>query len=510
MQLTESFLLKEYQNIKKQAKKATQDNRFNKALNLYKYAGKIAWEYPIIPQFIDEDIEHDLKSITEKSCPAYKFTPDISHDRIVYYCSWLGDNGALVEQYLDYFASSEFNVLIIVPDKKETRMGPTIIQKIKSTKNVQLFIPKSKNILNKINEIRVKIQLVKPYFAFQHFWPNDVIGFSIFCDLTMTKRFFINHGDHIYWFGKNCADYFIEYRKFGIALSVYRRGININNILHIPFYPINNQSAFSGFHFDPKEKIIGIGGANLYKYYLDKNLTYFKIIADLLTKNKNFIFLLCGAGNPDKIIDMIKKADVENRFFYLGKRKDYYSLIGKCNILFESYPFRGGLTMLFAIEQKIPVIGITSDYNSSGSIQDFLGISNYKEPINFKEFYYKANLLIQSKKERNNLVEILSNNNYNKKAFTTSVDSLIKEDYHSLRYKNDDLSLHLIDEKCLQDHLHLPDANLASLFRKKLFILKKHLSITERLKIVLLIVKNNQVKNFRNMIRLLLLGVIGR
>ena len=43
---------------------------------------------------------------------------------------------------------------------------------------------------------------------------------------------------------------------------------------------------------------------------------------------------------------------------------------------FESYPLKGGLVPLFAIEQNIPVIGISNFKNWSGSLEKILGIEN--------------------------------------------------------------------------------------------------------------------------------------
>ncbi|MFZ4739766.1 MAG: hypothetical protein ACOYLE_01220 [Bacteroidales bacterium] len=505
MKVTKDVIRKEYYQAISTAEKEILKKKYNNALGYFEYAARIAYRFPIISNFIDENIEKNLKIIAENKFSSYMFHPE-NDDKIVYYCSQLRDNGALVEQYLDYFIEREKQVLIIVPDIKETKNGEVIFSKIKNYNKIKLFIPCTKDKIQKIKEIREEIQKFKPDKAFLHFTPWDIIGFVTFSNLNIIPRFFIVHTDHTFWIGKNCADYFIEFRKFGIAISEKRREINRDKIFHIPFYPINNGKSFEGLPFDTCDKIIGISGASLYKYYLDKNLTYFKIIAELLRENINFIFCLCAiSGNPSRIYQIFNNFGVQDRFFYLGDRKDFYNLVGNCNIFFESYPQKGGLSMLYAIEQKIPVIGISTQYNSSGSIQDFLEIKEYKEPANFDEFKSLANKLIKSSSFRDTIADKLIENKYKKEYFTNSMDNLFKSKFKLIQIE-DNINLELNDEAYFDEILQLPDANYGYLTR---FKLRCNFIMSVRIKVLIEIFIFFRRYSFRDFFRLCLLDITG-
>ncbi|MFZ4400958.1 MAG: hypothetical protein ACOYO1_13055 [Bacteroidales bacterium] len=505
--LSKEFLLKEYQTAKDIASKSIQQKRYNKSIAYYRYAARIAWQYPILHEFCDDDIEENIYAITQKISYEISILPDKSAG-VVLYSSWLGDNNALIEQYLYYFIERNIKVLLIVPDKKAIRNAAYLMSRIQNASNVKLFIPEIKSSTHKIQAIRKAIAEFSPEKIFLHFFPNDVVGFASFCGIKGVNRFFINHGDHVFSLGKKCADYFIEFRKFGIALSSERRGIDLNKILHIPFYPINNKTTFNGFPFETKDKVIAISGASLYKYYMDKELSYFKVIARLLKENENLMFCLCGSGNPDKIQQIFIENTVADRFYYLGQRNDFYALVGKCDILFESYPFKGGLVMLFAISQNIPVVGITKADSSSGSIQDFLNIHDYTEPTNLDEFYIKAAELIQSNEERNKLAKILSENQLNYNSFTEKLDLLMKDNIEILHPDISDYKLLLDDAIYLDEYLNLPAADLSTLYHDKLFLIKNQLAVKERISLSIYLLKNTKI-NLKKIIRYTILGLFG-
>ena len=322
-------------------------------------------------------------------------------------------------------------------------------------------------------------------------------------------RFFIVGNDHTFWVGKESFDYFVEFRDFGISLAVERRGIPVNKILHIPYYPINNRKPFEGFPFDRKGKIVGISGANLYKYLLDTDLKYFNSIKQLLEENKNFIFCLTGWGNEDKIKEFITTNKLETRFYFLGHRSDFYTLVGQCDILFESYPLKGGLTPLFAIEQNIPCVGIATFDNASGSLEEFFGVKDYKQPTNFDEFKKEATKLIQSETYRKELALLLSKNRCNKADFENSLKMVLNENIEKLIPKTV-YPLKLNDENYLDEYLSLPESNLEELMCSKLFILKDSLPFYSRLKAFRYAVKSVNTKRVYDVFRLLSIVLIGK
>jgi len=504
--LNKNILTLEYKTALDNAVLKLSNKKINDACKYCEYAGTIAWYYPFLDKFHDVKIEKIVYDISH-TFPRLKHTP--IENNIVFYNSQIVDNGALTEQYLDYFIKSCFKVLFIVTDIKNTRLGKEILSKISNSNNVELFIPKSVSYKNKIIEIRTRINEFKPSTAFLHFTPSDIVACCSFLNIENINTNYIVHNDHTFWIGKSFFDNYIEFRHFGISMAFEKRDIPINKILYIPFYPINNKKTFEGFPFDRTGKIIGISGANLYKYLVDTELNYFKVIKDLLDENPDFIFCLTGWGDEDKILNFIKKNKLENRFYYLGQRTDFYSLIGSCDILFESYPMKGGLTPLFAIEQKIPCIGIASYNNFSGSLEELLGIDNYTQPTNFAEFKQEATKLIRNREYRVELAKLLSKNKCNKIDFENSLKLIFSKNYKPLRplvIK----PLQLDFENYLNGYLALKHSTYEELMRQKLFILKSSLSLLSRFKISTYAINAKNTKSIYDVLRLIIIVIFGK
>lgn len=511
--LSKHFILEEYKLSKKEAFASFYKGKYNQSLRYIEYCATIAWFYPIIYKFIDDEIENLLDKLSDQLLSKSKFTNKnlltYQQKKIVFYNGQIIDSGALTEQYLNFFISQGYSILLIIPDKKHTLLGSGILSYISKTKNIELFIPISEKPEHRIREIDKVIKDFAPTEAFLHFLPNDTIGYCCFSGVKLYRRFYIVHNDHTFWLGKNCGDYFIEFRHFGISVALERRGIPKAKILHIPFYPIRNEIPFKGFPFDLKNKIIGVSGANLYKYLIDPGMKYFHVIKELLTENPNFVFCLCGWGDENTIKIFIEQNQLQDRFYYLGHRPDFYELVGKSDILFESYPMKGGLTPLFATEQHIPAIGIANYDNCSGSLEELLDIDGYTQPINFLEFKAEANNLIRETIYRKYLGEILSINRYNRKDFDAALIKVMAYDLDSLRPRIIK-ALKLNDDVYLNEYLNLADSTVENTMYLKLFILKSSIPFWGRLKLLHSSVKSTKTKGFYGLLRMLVLVIIGR
>lgn len=420
-------LLDEYKSSKQKGKYLLIKKEFEKSLRFFKFAATLAWKYPILFDFVDDDLELELQKIS-RILIGNKNDDNFSNyceNRVVLYSGQIVDKGALTEQYLHHFVEHGYEVLLVVPDISKTVRGKGIVKYIDSQPSVTLFVPKSKILCDKIIEIRSKIVKFNPSKLFLHFMPNDVEGYCAIYGIKQTK-FYIVHNDHTFWLGKGCSDYFIEFRDFGVSLSYYRRKIHIKRLLQIPFYPIvDSAKEFQGFPFNRQGKVVGVSGANLYKYSLDKELKFFHIIKELIWENKDFIFCLCGWGDDTFVKKFLFENKLEDRFYFLGRRDDFSEVVANSDILFESYPLKGGLVALSASIHRIPIIGIADDNTPAGSLEDFLSIDNYNQPNNIQKFKLEADKLIKDKNYRNNLGLICSNNKFNKNDFTYSIQKLL-------------------------------------------------------------------------------------
>jgi hypothetical protein len=450
-------LLKEYKKYLYEAERSLYRNNIQKALKQIEYSTLIASYYPILYNFIDENAERILSTIAQKILKTDQINVNSScKNRIVFYNGQILDSGALTEQYLTFFEENGFEVLFIVKSKENTLQGCKIIKRVQENNNFTIFIPETNNNVEAICQIVNKIKEFSPTSAFLHFLPNDIVGFCSFVLFDDMKRYYIIHNDHTFWLGKKCSDIFIEFRNFGYKLSIERRKLSQEATFIIPFYPINTFKIFKGLPFNRDNKIVGFSAANLYKYFIDPELNYFKVIKKLLNENEDFIFCLAGYGDVKytyRLKLFIKDHNLEDRFYFLGKRDDFYALVGNIDILFESYPLRGGLTLLYATEQYKAVTGIGSPYDTSCLTEDFLGLNHYKQPRTLQQFYIEATKLIRDEEYRSKIAVALAQNDFNKISFTRSLNALLSGTLKHPQIKS--MRLKLNDELVFQEYERL-------------------------------------------------------
>lgn len=494
--LSQEILTKEYLTYKKKANDAYNSRKFEDSLSYIEYCARLAQAYPIIYEFVDEELEQLLNDISIKiqNIPKNEVNYDkVKSTRIVFYNGQIVNSGGITEQYLDFFITNKIETLIVIPDIKNTIQGKRILETIEKSDNLKLFIPESGNKVSRIKKIKTELEKFNPSHAFLHFLPSDVIGYCVFSQLKSVKRFYIVHNDHTFWLGKNCSDFFIEFRQFGHQIAVQRRGINTENILLVPYYPIKNNVAFQGFPFDTKGKIVGFSGANLYKYLLDPELKYFHAIKQLINQNPDFVFCLAGYGDNKVIENFITENHLQNRFFFLGRRSDYYNLIDNVDIYFESYPMKGGLSVLYATEQNIPITGIANLQTSTRSTSSFFDAKiSYDEPHDFESFIKDANGLITSVFKREERKALFNNLPNNKTEFQHRLTEIMNNNFQWLR-RIYDSPLIYDDNIALKEYISLPKVELYFLIRK-FQILKKCLSFSERLTLIFNILLHDDFK----------------
>lgn len=479
--LSKETLINEYTLFKRRAAQALETGDLEKSLIFCDYCGLVAWRYPILHEFADDELEQLLTEVADQLIVEEETKRrEDNENKVLLYASQLIDSGALTEQYLNYFIEHNYQVLVVVHSEENIKYGRNTVKLIEKCPNASIFIAGAKSHAEKIHQIFSKVVKYNPAYAFLHFKPNDVVGYCAFVKATFTKRYYIVHNDHTFWIGKGCSDYFIDFRKFGYLISNQRRKIPHSKLHILPFYPINDKKQFKGFPFEKKDKVIGLSGANLYKYLMDPALEFFHAIKELLQRNPNFIFCLCGYGdNADRILQIFKNTEVEDRFYFLGRRDDFYALIGQTDILFESYPFKGGLTVLFATEQGKPFIGIGNRNNASGCVQDYFGVKDYQEPMTMQEFIAEADLLIKSSDYRHEKAEKFLKSDFNKKSFDRGLTRIIKQEPTGSASKFDD-ELSISDDYHLNEYITLPNARI-SFIKEKLFTLKRAMPLRERM-----------------------------
>ena len=432
LKIREEFLAA-YNSAKIKAQIAIDSAKWERALRKIEYASAIAWHNPILEEFIDDELEAMLSRIASQLIePVHLPTLSKQQKRAVFYNGQIVDTGGLTEQYLDFLVANDYEVLFVVSDIKNTVLGQRILLRLEENIKTHVVILEHGSKLQKIRQLHQLIVAFDPDFSFLHFLPNDVVGFAVYIQITGRPRYYIVHNDHTFWLGKSCSDYFLEFRQLGVKTSIEKRGIAEVKIINVPYYPINSGVPFQGFPFDPEGKVVGLTGALLAKYFRDPELEYFEHIKNLINVHPDFIFCLCGPGTVEQvhaIQSFIDRNDLGEQFYYLGKRSDFYALVGEIDILFESYPQRGGLTVLFATNQNKAVVGMAAKSSESGTTEGFLDVTDYHQPLTWGDFEKEASRLITDRDYRENNASKFSRISYNKVSFDAKLKEVIREGF---------------------------------------------------------------------------------
>jgi len=477
--LTKSFLFTECEKFKEKSLFYFNKGKYNKSLKTARFAARIAYHFPILYNFVDDELEIILCNISKEVLKNCNVADNKKLEkRIIFYNSQIIDSGQLTEQFLNYFIENNYNVLFIIPNQKTLFNGKRILKTISENPNIELYVLKEGSYTEKIKHIYKKIVNYSASKAFLQFTPDDVIGFSVFCRIANIKKYFVDITCQSFGLGKNCSDFYIEIFNKGFLIARERRKIAENKMIFLPIYAINDNNKFEGFPFIKENKIVGLSGGQLYKYLVDPELKYFHVIKDLIEKYPNFIFCLAGSGSDNTLIKkFINKYKLENRFFLLGQRKDFYALVKNSDIYFESYPIKGGLTPLFAIENKKPIIGLANRNNATGGLENVLNMSNFKQSDNLEDFFLEAESLITSKAEGEKNVRKFQECKYTKERFNLILDNIFSNKQMATdSFKNQKLNYN--DELALNEYLSNKNAYF-NYYLEKIYFVWNCISVKE-------------------------------
>lgn len=336
--------------LNRMADKALECGNIDKVCAALQASARIQYEFN--QEYTDDICENyieKLVSIYKMNLASYVADENL----IIFYDSFGLDTRGLALIYLKALCDLNFHVVYIVP-KHARNKQPEIVRQTAGG-NIDFCYLKYSFGHKKILDILKIISYYKPQHAFFYTTPFDVEACVTFaCMDGMTKRYQINLTDHAFWLGRNAFDYCLEFREYGACISWQYRKINKNKLCMLPYYPyVNTSLPFAGFPFKTDEKKILFSGGSLYKT-IDKEGTYYNIVANLLKRHNDLIFIYAGSGDTTRLKKLQDK--FPNRAFHIAERKDLFALMQHCTIYMNTYPVIGGLMSQYAAAAgKIPI-----------------------------------------------------------------------------------------------------------------------------------------------------------
>lgn len=400
MKLSKSYIFLIYRYLKKRVQENIESKNINSALKFIELSAKTAYNFNFI--YNDDELESSLAKISSLlNLPKFdSITPQKGKYVLIDTCGT--DNHGLTQQYIRAFISAKVEFAYIYEDINLEKIK-IILNELEGYPKATIFtFDQNYNLVKRIELIYSFLTEYKPEKYFMHIMPWDVVAIVICNLLSGVDRFNINATDHAFWLGSSCIDYCIEFRDYGFTVSKEMRGLDTNQLLIHPYYPILNNLPFKGFPKSiSKDSVILFSGGAYYKVYGEDG-QYFKLVKNILDEYPDTVLLFAGNGDDRVFRKFIAQNKFENRIYLLGSRNDIVEVFKNCDIYLATYPITGGLMGQFAATIGKPILSFSDKKLPTNLMESFI-CHREKYNITFTNlelFYKHARNLISNKEFR--------------------------------------------------------------------------------------------------------------
>ena len=396
IRLSLNEIIRSYEAIKKIAIDEYYKGNLELSLDYIDKAAVLAQQFNWI--YSDAELEDLLQKISFSifSDKSEKYNP-VKNRVVIFddYCRTF----VLALQYIEALLACDFEILYITgKDFSSSSQLGFALDKIKNYPNVTIeIIPQNSNRIKRLEEIYAKIYSFKPSKVLLHLTSNSVCIPVLYSLDKQISRYIINLADQTFWLGSKGIDYSFEFRSFGAAVSFEKRGLNKEQLIYLPFYPIVDKNPFQGFPEVTKDKVVIFSGGDFYKTIDTKN-TYWRLVKSILNQNHKAIILFATKADTNRtkefIDNFITENNFEDRFIYTGFRADIDEVFKHCDIFMGTCPASGSLMSQLAAVNSKPILQFylpgTPDDETEAAI-----CHNHTIQISFSD---EQKLLVEAKK----------------------------------------------------------------------------------------------------------------
>ena len=354
------------------------------------------WAYQFNYFYTDNAAESLIRRICDRTINPVKVkSPE--NDKYVLLDSFCMDNRGLTQQYMRAMMHNKVEILYICTSRN-LENGGDILQELNNYPGAQvlLFDKDDSDSIGIANKIVDEIARYCPAHLFLHIAPWDVAALISCCAISGVVKYNINLTDHAYWMGASLIDYNIEFRPYGKTVSIEKRGLIAEQLLELPFYPVNPIGhPFRGLPSMPDDAVKILTGGAMYKM-LGKNDIFFSMMEHLLSIAPNVYILVAGFSPNKTFSEKCSKVKDHDRILVIGLRDDIDSVFQECDIFLSTYPTSGGLMCQYAAKYGKPILAYRDADDIENAVEEMVNHfgGQFRSFVQMNDFVEYARRLI--------------------------------------------------------------------------------------------------------------------
>ncbi|MDD3687274.1 MAG: hypothetical protein PHE56_10965 [Bacteroidales bacterium] len=365
--------------------------------------GRFAFrQYP--DYFVSEKIELIIKEIGEKILKDKNVTTKHpSKHHILHICSHhyeIGGHSKLLENWIQ-FGEKQTHSVLITNNANNTIYN---LSRLCNASNGDVYICKNTGYSDKIIEIFDYINNSSFSHIIFHTHPEEIVAFAATLKFDIPK-FFVNHADHGFWFGKHFADYFINIRTEAANINKFLRGIDNNLLLQLPVREFSYKKTKTEARTELKinqNVPVAISVGNYHKFIPDSTNTFNKLLTEIWKQIPELQIYLIGVNQAEA--SMCKFVN-DNRLVLCGQIEDPSNYYTAADFVIDPIP-KGSYTATLEAASFgcYPILyknGVKLfDLAEDISLKDFVKTkSNIDDLVKEMSFLIKENEDLQKKSE---------------------------------------------------------------------------------------------------------------
>lgn len=359
-------------------------------------------------RYADSELDDVIAAVSTHICPPDKCPAKLNPKRIVFFDKF-GTTYVLAVQYLAALAKAGYEVLYVLCDNNQgiTAQLTPIIEHLRPYRNITIVqMDNTKARFEKVQDIYRHICEYAPAKIFVHTSSYTTFNYVLPAIGGGITKYYIDLGDHNFWFGAGHVDYVMPYRQFGATIDYEKRGFKREQILLMPYYPCVVKREFVGFPVSTEGKVVLFTGGDYYKT-IDKDNTYWTLLRELVVRYPNLLIFYAAKNISPKEQERLKtflaERDYAERLVNIGFRADINEVFQHIDIFMGTCPMSGGLMTQYAAINHKPILQFYPDWLNTNNETEQVLDYNAQPSISTSDrssFFTEAGKLINDEEYR--------------------------------------------------------------------------------------------------------------